>query len=125
MSGCGAMGIARARDIQSRVGGSSPAQARGGGEIENIRCTKRTLTTLSSGIWLNVPLVITLSVDPLPWVVVDSPVRTVRQCCIRWSEQRRSGVFRHFLTGRSHLLDSSNCGRSPSWHPEPSNGGST
>src|SRR5687768_10054238 len=75
----------RARGDQPRVIGSSPAQARGGGEIVNIRCTKRMLTTLSSGIWLNVPIVITLSVDPLLCVAVDSPVRTVRQCCIRWS----------------------------------------
>ena len=60
MSGCGAVGIARTRGDRPRAGGSSPAQTRGGGEMENIRCTKRTLTTLSSGIWLNVPLVITL-----------------------------------------------------------------
>jgi hypothetical protein len=125
MSGCGAMGVVEYARPWPRVVGSSPAQARGGGEIVNIRCTNRTLTTLSSGIWLNVPMVITLSVDPLLCVAVDSPVRTVRQCCIRWGEQRQSGVFGHFLTACSHLLDSRNCGGSPSWRPEPSNGGST
>jgi hypothetical protein len=77
MSGCGAMGISKTRGDCRAWPGSSPAQARGGGEMENMRCTKRTLTTLSSGIRWNVPLVITLSVDPLPCVTTDSPARTV------------------------------------------------
>jgi hypothetical protein len=64
----------------------------------NMRCTPRTLTEVSSGIWLNLLSVDPLTVDRLRNVVADSPGRTVGQCCIRWSVVRQLGVFGHFRT---------------------------